>query len=498
MMKGIRATAAEETGWAMPIVVTMIALITVLTFGAYAVSSQALKESSFVQGESVAFQAANAGVDQAMAHLPGGQTGTYTISASQLGTGATAVVNIEKVSVFTYKLTSTGYAYGQNSEQISTEFSRFDLYGMNVSAGGSGDMWSTGAVKGNSAVYGPYYTGAGIATGRFYEGPLFVSGNITGGTFNGIGDAYYGGTLGGLTATHLNSSVPKMPPLPSIDAVKMQGYVDVARAQSVDNVMGDWTTAIQEAQVTGVPGTYNTWPSARKSYATAMGWAAASYPYYKYIGPIGGMSALGAGTTNVVINSSTPSFGKFPSSPSIGATGYDDFAWDSAQKVLYVSGTVFIDGAFTVAMDKENVKYMGNGAIVANGPIHITAGTFGPMEGMVDGVVNGTTLAHQNFPANACVGFVSPTEIHLTGAPGNSDKSRSDDPDIAGAFYCPAQIRFEKNILVAGSMITNLMVGPGNGNNVHIRTSPTLVDVAPQGMPARNEGLMGYSKWIRK
>jgi hypothetical protein len=371
---------------------------------------------------------------------------------------------------------------------VMAEFTRFDLYDMNISAGGSGDMFSTGSVKGNSAVYGPYYTGAGIESGRFSYGPLFVAGDITGGQFSNIRDAYVGGSTGSLTATNLNTTVPKMPPLPVLDPTAMQGFLDLAKAQSIDNKIGDTTSPNTEVDSTRNPATYTTVVSGRKSYATMMGWPVSSYPYYKYIGPATGMSSIGLGTTDVIINKTTPSFGNPVS---------DDFAWDKANYLLYVNGTVFIDGDFEISgMDK--VEYKGNGAIVANGTVHITAKVFQPFGGLQTATVDGTSWDHQTFPNGWCLGFVSPTEIHLTGSSGNSDKARGDDPDIAGAFFCPAQIVFEKNILVAGSVITNMMVGPGSGNNVHLRNSPNLKDVAPQSMPGRNDGLMGYTKWIRK
>jgi hypothetical protein len=159
-----------------------------------------------------------------------------------------------------------------------------------------------------------------------------------------------------------------------------------------------------------------------------------------------------------------------------------------------VNGTVFIDGKFTLDMVDVDVKYMGNGTIVANNEIIITAKTFGPFSTMQ--TANG--LNHQNFPSNQVVGFVSPTKITLTDGGGNKSKERGTDPGIAGAFYCPAQIVFGKNVMVAGSVITNKMVGPGSGNNVHLRNSPNLKEFAPQSMPGRNDGLMGITKWVRR
>ncbi|MDO8914666.1 MAG: hypothetical protein Q7W16_01090 [Coriobacteriia bacterium] len=494
MSTHIRANTPQEDGWAIPVVIMITAFVTLLSVTGFAMSSQVLRESVVVQDESRAFQAANAGIDAAMARLPGGQTGTYTVGASELGTGTTAVVNVKAVPPCSYRVTSTGYAVRGNqvtNETIQTEFTRFDLYDMNVSAGSSGDMISTGAIKGNSAIYGPYYTGAGIATARFAGGPLFVGGNVTGGSFSGIANAYVGGTGGSsIGATTLSSSVPKLPPLPVIDVAMMQGWQELARAQSIDNKMGDTTSVNTETDNTKTPASYYTVVSGRKSYATMKGWSAATYPYYKYIGPSTGMSALGAGTTHLTITDSTASFGK------VTSTGYDDLAWDNATNILYVNGTVFVDG--NVSISGATIMYKGNGTIVANGTIHIACTVFGPFSGLSTAYVDGQNWDHQAFPADQVLGFVSPTEIHLTGGNGNSQKARGDDPDIAGAFYCPAQIRFEKNILVAGSVITNTMVGPGNGQNVHLRNSPNLKMVAPQSMPGRNDGLMGYTKWIRK
>lgn len=486
---------STQDGWALPVVMMIIAFVTLLSIGGFALSSQALRESSVVQSESAAFQAANAGIDEAMARLPRGQTGTYTVEASQLGTGTTAVVNVNRMSAYTYRITSTGYAPGGFTERVMTEFTRLDLYDMNISAGSGGDMISTGAVKGNSSVYGPYYTGGSIDTGRFYNGPIYVAGNVTGGTFTNIDDAYYGTTPGELTGhvTNLHSGVPKMPPLPTLQDL-MQGYLDLAKTQSVDNKMGDTSSAVAEATPTGQAGTYG-----YTSYATLKGLPAASYPYYKYVG-MGGTPTTNGSPNAVTIDTSTGSFGKYPATPSASSTDYDDFAWDKTNKILYVNGTVFIDGDFTLDMEDLATRYIGNGTIVCSGRIHITADKFGPYSGMQPGIVDGATVANQNFPANQCLGFVSPTEIHLAGSNSNSTKTLSDAPEIAGAFYCPAVVRFDKNILVAGSVITNLMLNadPKGNNNVHFRNSPNLKDVAPESMPGRNDGLMGYTKWIRQ
>jgi hypothetical protein len=508
MRARIRIGMSTDDGWAVPIVAMIIAFVTVLSVGGFALSSQALHESVVVQDESRAFQAANAGLDAAIARIPGGAA-TYQFGPAELGADTSAVVTVEGNS-FAYKVTSTGYARrasnGQiTQEQIITEFTRFDLYGMNVSAGGGGDMFSTGSVKGNSAVYGPFYTAGSINSARFEDGPLFVGGSIgiSSSKFTNIHEAYVVGTGGTNTkAAHLYSTMPKLD-IPAIDADGMRGWLDTAKAQSIDNKMGDWSDTVAEADATKATDlekalTYNT-VSGKQSFATLKGWGAANFPYYKYLGPASGLTLpLGEGTTNVVIDGSTATFGRCQTSPNIGTLGYDDFAWNAAEHVLYVNGTVFIDGAFTLNMPGEQVKYMGNGMIVANGPITISASQFGPLQGLDPGVSGGTTYSKQNFPANRCLGFVSPKAIYLTGSQGNSEKKREDDPDIAGAFYCPALVKFSNNLLVAGSVITDLMAGPGSGNNVHLRNSPNLKDNAPQGMPARNDGLMGITKWVRR
>jgi Tfp pilus assembly protein PilX len=499
MRTNIRTGIGRDDGWAIPIVAMIIAFVTVLSVGGFALSSQSLRESVVVEDESRAFQAANAGLDAAIAHLPGGQM-SYTFGPADLGSDTTATVTVTKPTAFTYIVTSTGTAKrtsnGQiSSEQVVAEFTRFDLYGMNISAGTENppaDMFGAGTVKGNSDVYGPYYTGTGIASGHFSYGPVFVAGNVTGGTFSDIVNAYVGGSAGGLTATTMSSSVPKMPPLPAVDAVKLQGWLDTAKAQSIDNKMGDTSTALNE----GTLNTAGTYP--RTLYSN---WnKTTTYPYYKYYGPAAGSFAsgggltVGGGTTHLVIDKNTASFGNGPE----GGGTFDDFAWNKDKKLLFVNGTVFIDGDFTIDMKNDTVLYYGNGTIVSNGKVHIIAKVFQPFAGLSTAIVDGKSWDHQTFPENQVVGFVSPTEIHLTGSSGNSDKARGDDPDIAGAFYCPLQIQFENNLLVAGSIITNKMVGPNSGNNVHLRNSPNLAQVAPQGLPGRNDGLMGFTRWIRK
>jgi hypothetical protein len=474
---GTRAhgVTGRDDGWAVPIVAMIIAFITILSIGGFALSSQAVRESVVVRNESQAFQAANAGIDEVMARLPGGITGTYTIDASKLGTGTSAVVNVVRASPYSYRVTSTGYTTTGASEQIMTEFTRFELYGMNVNAGNTGDMFSSGGFNTGSHIFGPLYTGNGITTGEFFEGPLFAGGNVTGGSYSGIANAYVGGTGGGTIGASSLGTFPRMPPLPTLDTAKMQGYMDLAKAQSIDNLMGDTSSPITE--VSG--GTYP-----RTLYKS---WSKVTYPHYKYYGPSAGMSAVGAGATDVLIDSTTGSFGQS------GNTGYDDFAWDSGTKMLTVNGTVFIDGDFEINMPSAVIVYQGNGTIVANGTVHLNVKSFGPREHMLS-----SGGSHQNFPADKCVGFVSPTEIHLTCAGEAKDKARTDDENIAGAFYCPAQIKLDGTFILAGSVITNSLVGPGSANYMQLRTSPNLKDVAPTSMPGRNDGLMGFTKWIRK
>jgi hypothetical protein len=404
---------------------------------------------------------------------------------------------VTEPTAFTYIVTSTGTARrasnGQiSSERVIAEFVRFDLYDMNLSAGSDGtDMFGSNGIRGNSEIFGPFYTGRGIDTSRFTGGPLFVGGNVTGGTFTGIATAYVAGT-GGTTigAATLVSSIPKMPALPAIGAAELQAYVDLAKAESVDNLAGDTgsASAYAEAAVRGTPGTYNTVVTGR-----AGGYGGRNYPYYKYIGPTGAL----AGATAVTINANleTGSFGKVPASPSGTSSQYDDFAWDAKQKVLYVNGTVFVDGPLTIE-GRTDVKYMGNGTIVANGPIRIVCNTFGPFDGLKTDPDTG--LNHQDFNSNRVLGFVSTTSIYLEDADGNPSKERDSDPGIVGAFYCKPGVQFANNLMVAGSVITDKMIGPNSGNNVHIRNSPNLKEFAPQSLPGRKDGLMGFTRWIRK
>jgi hypothetical protein len=480
---------ARDDGWAVPIVAMIIAFITVLSIGGFALSSQAVRESVVVRGESQAFQAASAGMDEAMARLPGGVTGTYTIDASKLGTGTSAQVIVVGVPPFSYRVTSTGYAPGGATEQLMTEFTRFDLYGMNVNAGGGGNMFSSGSVGSGTDVYGPFYTGNAVTTGHFSEGPLFVGGNVTGGTYTGIANGYAGGTVGVSPFATSVGSFPKLPTLPAIDTARLEGYANIARQQSIDNKMGDSTTAITEGTL-NTPGTYP-----RTMFG---GWTKLTMPHYKYYGPASGISAQGAGTTAVTINSQT-SFGNGAKD----SNNYDDFAWDGAEYVLSVNGTVFIDGPFEINMPDKVIKYQGNGTIVANGPVHLHVKGFQPFRTMLSG--GSPSVSHQIFPDDPApgvgkqiVGFVSPTEILLDCPAGQTTGSRATDEDFAGAFYCPAKIQFTGKFVLAGSIITNEMVGPGTSNDIQLRTSPNLKDNVPRAMPGRNDGLVGFTKWIRK
>jgi hypothetical protein len=359
-------------------------------------------------------------------------------------------------------------------------------------------MFGTGGLGTGSGIFGPFYTGGNVTRGVFNggpsAGPLFVGGNITGGTYSNIANAYVGGTVGvsGLPAPGM---FPKLPSLPAIDAPKLEGYWNMATQQSIDNKMGDSSTDFAEGTPNTPPGTYanpGTYP--RTMYG---GWTKTTMPHYKYYGPAAGPTQPpGGGTTGVTIDANTASFG----SGAEGDTKWDDFAWNKATKTLHVNGTVFIDGPLTIA-NEGVVMYKGNGTIVANGAIHLNVGGFQPFGGLK--TYGG--LNHQIFPdetavgSKQIVGFVSPTEIHITCLNGQTSTTEiGTDENIAGAFYCPAKVEFTGKFVLAGSIITNNMVGPGSTNNIQLRTSPNLREFVPKAMPGRNDGLVGFTKWIRK
>jgi len=514
----MRALAANEDGFALFIVIGITSVLTILAIGGMYLAQQASHEAVTMKNESEAFQAANAGIDAAVARLTshGFQDADYPVilSTAELGSGS-AVATMTAVDGYEYRCVSTGTALDGTVETVTVQLFYLNIYDMNISS--QGNPTSGAALKGNSSIYGPFYAIGTMdlsSNTSMEKGPLFIkNGNITLGGSGSVGSStlpiivYCDGTVPNTGSKNwyvskLNRTVPLIT-LPLVDAAYLNTMYGIAREESADNEMGAGTSPNKETRNSGFDSdpdntndpeyTYWNGVAGGRTRITASGTNTSRR--YKYIGPYPRTSAVGAGATNVTIDGSTPAFGKFnynPANTTQAGVAFDDWAFNpsTSPATLYVNGTVFIDGDLTITIP---IQYIGNGAIVCNGDISVN--NFAPVGGMS---ADASGTPNQNFPADKIVGLVSPTRISLHGGGGNSNKDYTTPPDTAAALFCSQTISLDNNLCFAGSIIAATIEGPTSGTNPHIRPAPNLKDVLSESMPGRNTFLSTIAAWSRR
>jgi hypothetical protein len=280
---------------------------------------------------------------------------------------------------------------------------------------------------------------------------LFLDGNITG---NKPGNLHY---------KSWSTSVPDIE-LPWIDDDYLDSMLQSAIDTSVDNFQGYTDRNIVNVEASGGDPTtyddgtltdYDGSPIVRSKAPGASN-------HYKYIGNDGGRSALGGGSTNLSIGST--SFGAWD----YGASGvdHDDFAFDAGTGTLYVEGVVFIDGDLTLTSNVS--QYEGNGTLVVNGDVLI--------EGTIDPVGGDMSAAN-------CIGISCPGDITIDGGRWN------------GAVFSNGEVGlYQTHSSFKGSMLCDTIYG--DKPNITIETDPNLPQFVPRGMPALG-GILFPGNWSR-
>jgi hypothetical protein len=289
----------------------------------------------------------------------------------------------------------------------------------------------------------------------------------------------------------------------------LEAHAAKAIVESVDNMRGTTGTsaaipAVANLEATsGNPATYTTIsPPNTGTFARARTQAGPTNQNYKFIGRADGtISAKGTGTNGLTIGGRT--FGAWGSVTATGgvsltgpgptgvlsypANSSDDFAYDNARKILFIYGTVFVDGPLTIS---EDMTYIGNGTIVANGTITLN-GTIRPY-----GANN--TIGQDNKWA---LGLVTPLDIIFNSSgsnPGGSteDEIRANTPTYAGAFFAERIAHIPgTNTLVRGTIIAGKM--RIDHPNTYLVTNPLLPEYLPDSLPARDGGLLMPGLWTR-
>jgi len=488
----LRGLHRDDDGIALFIVLAAIALITVVAAGAYAVSSQSLQESVHVQRQTQAFQAANSGVDVALARIAsnGFVTGDFPANGSAADgssyeTSVTASTNAE------YVCTSVGTDPHGNTETITVRFFYLNLWNMNI-ASGAGDALGGGSVKGTTSVYGPFYVRGGVELGSnstVERGPFFikggdlkVSGSGTIGSLDPI-DLYVTGQVTGkpsnISVRTQSNSVPDIV-LPAVDAAYLAEKYSIAKAESIDNVQGSADAAPDNLESIGDdPATYTTMQPPNSGTWTRVRAPGASV-FYKALCAGSAPSAVGLGTTGLTIGG-TGSWGSGAGDGHYTLSSSDDFAYNDSTNVLTVEGTVFIDGPLTIA---DDVVYEGNGTIVCNGPITIERSW------------------RPNRPANNyymdathAVGLVTPTSISVLDKSNNLGKDPDGVPDLCGAFFASKDFSMAGNLLVKGSVLAGSI--SFTHSNEHLVTDPNLPGFLPASMPGAGSYILTKGAWVR-
>lgn len=385
-----------ESGVALVTVIGAIALISIIAMSGFAMSSQALHESSLFTNDTKAFEVAASGMDRELASFSENNftsgSGSYDKTGSTPDGSYTLTVQRDDAVSFMYKMTCTGTSLDQTAT-VEQSFFYMDLWGMSVSSGsnpGASDWGSGASWNGNSTVIGPLYVSGEVTLNSnpdLYYGPLFVSdGNVT---FNGAVNfhpypsAKYniftdGVVVGATSDCKIYGSCPSVD-LPWLDDGYFNGMRDQAIEQSSDKLLG--TTGSENGEVPPegmwMPTTYTGTraPGARNEYKVIDG--------------------------DLNIGAYTPAFGTT-------AEPRDDLAFDPTTGVLYLDGSVFVDGNVTIGPGVTG--YRGSGMLVATGDITVAnGGSFQPVTDDGDGVADDITTEN-------CLGLAAGGNIILRGS----------------------------------------------------------------------------------
>lgn len=487
----LKRLGREDSGIALFIVVGAIALVTIVAVGAYTTSQQSVLNSRRAVEQTRAFQAANSGIDVALARISvnGFDPNAYPFDGT-LDDGSTYQATVEATSNAEYICVSTGTDTSGKTETIKVRFFYLNLWNMNLAAG-AGDALGGGAVKGTTSVYGPFYvrgtvelsSNSTVERGPFFikEGDLYVSGSGTMGSEGPI-DLYVTGSVNGkpssINIRSQSNAVPDIS-LPDVDQAYLDEAWQKAKAQSVDNKQGDDAAAVANLEcVGGDPASYQTMNPPNSGWTRNK--APGASAHYKTVCPAAGPSAPGTGVSGLTIGG-TGSWGSWSGDGHYTTTSRDDFAYDDANNILTVEGTVYVDGPITIT---EDVLYQGNGTLIANGDITIQR-SWRPNR----------PSDNYYMDATHSVGLVTPSNIVVQDQGNNTGKDPNGVPDLCGAFFASNDFSMVGNQLVKGSVLAGSI--SFNHANEHLVTDPNLPTYLPEGMPGSGAYILTKGAWVR-
>lgn len=504
--RAMRATHGED-GIAMVAVMGVLAVVTILSISAYIMAQQSLQEARLTQRQTFAFEAANAGMDVALAQIQanGFVLGTLQADGSRVLTGTVPGTGSYEVTLTAlpsseYLAVARGHGRDGGDELVQTKFFYLNLWEMNIAAGSAQSMTAGGGgITGTSNVTGPFYVRGSVELigGAFvHKGPLFIKdGDLSfGSAASHVGTSLQPVRLfcTGSYETNANTyyayvsrSVPDVT-LPPTDLNYLTASYTKAIVESTDNLMGSGGGASEIPNYEAVgydDATYTTMDPPGSALGSPIGprtVAPGVTSGYKYIGADGGPTGAGNGTHGLTIGG-TGSWGKYNYTGPGGATVHDDFAFDDSTNTLYVEGTIFIDGPLVIGGDGP-VYYWGNGTIVANGPITIQDDCV-PAAGF-----------DASITLKQALGLVTPGTITCNAGDANV-RTESDPPDVAGAWFAGDKIVFTANVLFRGSA---LAAGIEFGKpNIHMITNEALPTYLPDSLPGEGQSFLSRGSWSR-
>ncbi len=521
MMARMTDRLRDDEGIALPLVMGVIAVLTVVSVASFVLASNALNETNRHLGETEAFQIANAGADAVLEQVYRLGFGPVKDAMEAAGgelTGSVSsgdyVVTVEQMNNSEYRLVSVGTDATGFSETIVMRFFYINLWEMIFAAGNQESLTAGGGgINGNSNVTGPFFVRGTVQMGGgsyVHKGPFFVDGAITRQGNASLGTSAepiqlyvsgaYPNDAGRTFYSSVSQSVPRIE-LPRMAETELQEAALKAQNESKDNVMGSlFSPGPNQETAAASP----SWSDYRTIQPPNSGTFTRNYARndspglhawgYKYIGNSALPSAPGEGTTGLTIGPSTPSFGARYGAGYTTLGMHDDFAYDATNRVLYVYGTVFIDGPLTITAPSSDpkIRYVGNGTIIANGPITIDADIY-PYR------TSGTEVERRRMGEGHVLGLATPSNMTITSGTGNNTPTPtidSDPPQHALALYAGGKISFTKNQYYVGSIVAG-QIDMGN-NNVHLVTDPDLPSFLPDSLPGRDSPILTKGAWARQ
>ena len=357
-----RRRALEDDGYVLFAVIGVIALLTILSLGAYTLSSNNLAASKREGKSAQAVDIAEAGLDAAVYRLDKAPSSLsplpYTFSVPTAG-GA-AAVTVTKSPGAGWLISSTASTGSPVvTRTVSGQVYAMALWDMFFADGSFEAVGSNGRLNGNGNLYGSFYCkgdwpfsngNADFNIGPYYikSGDVQLSGNAGFGK-DGVPVAVY--CDGNVSPTSFPGTwYPTCPDikLPKLDLTA--GY-NRALAESIDTKQSNPNLSpaswVANSETTngmvqaGSPGGYST----------------GGMNYYKVIDTDGNSTNKSKGTVTL-----SGDFG----------TLEDDFAIVGG--VLYVHGTVYIDAAM---LNINVAKFAGKGTIMCTGAVTVNGGSGG-------------------------------------------------------------------------------------------------------------------------